>query len=98
MGPAIRRGAFTNLKSMTWRRKHDLSADASFEECIEAAITHHLEPAAGDYAQKIVSSSDPTRKALEKIIDNIPEDPVTKRLDLYKAEKTFSTANQCLWA
>ena len=87
MGPAIRQEVYTNLTSMKWRRKHDLSADASFEECIEAAITHHIEPAVEDYVKKIVSSSDSTRKALEKIIDDIPEDPVTKRLD--EAGKTY---------
>ena len=68
---------------MRWRKKHNLKADASFEECIEAAITYHLEPA----VEKIVSSNDSAKKALEKIIDDIPEDPVTKRLD--EAEKTY---------
>ena len=40
MGPAIRQEVYTSLKSMRWRKKHNLKADASFEECIEAAITY----------------------------------------------------------
>ena len=87
MGPAIHREVYTSLKSMRWRKKHNLKADASFEECIEAAITYHLKLAVEDYVRKIVSSNDSARKALEKTIDDIPEDPVTKRLD--EAEKTY---------
>ena len=32
-------------RSMKWRKKKGISATASFEECIDAAIEHHLEPA-----------------------------------------------------
>ena len=87
MGPAIRQEAFTNLRSMKRRKKKGLSADASFEECINAAIEHHLEPAVEEYAKKIVSSNNASRKALDKIIDDIPEDPTTKRLN--EAELTY---------
>ena len=54
---------------------------------MDAAITHHLEPAVEDYVKKIAPSNNPSMKAIEKIIDGIPEDPVTKRLD--EAEKTY---------
>ena len=85
MGPAVRQEILTTLalKSSKWRKKHNLAADASasFEECANAAIDYHLEPAFEDYATKIVSSNNASRKALDKIIDDIPEDPTTKRLD-----------------
>ena len=87
MGPAVRQEIFTNLKSKKWRKKHNLDANATFEELVEAAIEHHLEPAVEDYMKKIVSSNNASRKALDKIIDDIPEDPVTKRLD--EAEHTY---------
>ena len=87
MGPDIRQEVNTSLESMRWRKKHILKADARFEECIKAAITYHLERAVEDYVQKIVSSNDSARKALKKIIDDIPEDPVTTRLD--EAGKTY---------
>ena len=85
MGPAIRQEVFTNTKSKKWRKKHNLSANATFEECVDAA--HHLEPAVEGYVKKIVSSNNASMKALDKIIDDIPEDPVTKRLD--EAEHTY---------
>ena len=72
---------------MKWRKRHNLGADASLEECIDAAIQHHLEPAVEEYVKKIVSSNNASVKALDKIIDEIPEDPVTKRLD--EAENTY---------
>ena len=73
---------------MKWRNKRNLSGTASFEECIDVAITHHLEPAFDDYAKKIIASNNASTKAIEKIIDDIPEDPVTKRLD--EAAKTYA--------
>ena len=57
MGPALRQEIYTKLKSMKWRNKNNLSGTASFEECIDAAITHHLEPAVEDYVNKIVTQS-----------------------------------------
>ena len=87
MGPALRQEIYTTLKSMKWRNKRNLSGTESFEECIDVAITHHLELAFDDYVKKIVSSNNASTKAIEKIIDDIPEDPVTKRLD--EAGKTY---------
>ena len=89
MGPALRQEIYTNLKSMNlkWRNKRNLSGTASFEECVDAVITHLVEPAFDDYVQKIFASNNASTKAIEKIIDDIHEDPVTKRLD--EAEKTY---------
>ena len=86
MGPALRQEIFTKLKSGKWRKKTNLRGTASFEECVDAAITHLIEPAFDNYAQQIFASNDASMTALEKIIEDIPEDPVTKRLD--DAEKT----------
>ena len=72
---------------MKWRNKRNLSSTASFEECVGAATTHLVEPAFDDYVQKIFASNNASTKAIEKIIDDIPEDPVTKRLD--EAGKTY---------
>ena len=77
MGPAIGQEAFAKHTTSRWRKKHSLSATASFEECVEAAIEHCLEPAVEEFVQKIVSSTNASRKALDKIIDDISEDPVT---------------------
>ena len=87
MGPAKRLEILTTLKSSKWRKKHNISGKATFEECVNALIDYHLEPAFEDYVKKIVSSNNATRKALDKIIDDIPEDPTTKRLD--EAEMTY---------
>ena len=81
MGPAVRQEILTTLKSSKWRKKQNLAANASFEECVNAPIDYHLEPAVENYIKKIVSSNNASRKALDKIIDDIPEDPTTKRLD-----------------
>ena len=87
MGPAIRQVILTTLKSSKWRKRHHLSGKATFEECVNAAIDYHVEPAFEDYVKKIVSSNNALRKAMDKIIDDIPEDPTTKRLD--EAEMTY---------
>ena len=55
--------------------------DASFEECVTATLDHHVEPAFEDFVKKIVASNNAVMKALDKIIDDIPEDPTSKRLD-----------------
>ena len=55
--------------------------DASFEECVTATLDHHVEPAFENFVKKIVSSNNAVMKALDKIIDDIPEDPTSKRLD-----------------
>ena len=86
MGSAKRQEIMTTLKSSKWRRKHNLDLKASFEECVHAAIDHHLEPAFEDYVKKIFASNRAAIKALDKIIDDIPEDPTMKRLD--EAEMT----------
>ena len=87
MGPAIRLEILTILKSSKWRKKHRISGKATFEECVNALIDYHLEPAFEDYVKKITSSNNATIKALDKIIDDIPEDPTTKRLD--EAERIY---------
>ena len=87
MGPAKRHGILTALKSSKWRKKHHLSGKATFEECVNAVIDYHLEPAFEGYVKKIVSLNNASRKALDKIIDDIPEDPTTKRPD--EAEITY---------
>ena len=81
MGPAVRQEILTTLKSSKWRKKHNLAinASASFEECANALIDCHLEPAVENYIKKPVSSNNASRKALDKIIDGIPEDPTTKK-------------------
>ena len=61
----------------------NLQGKANLEECIEAAATPFIEPAFHTYVGEIFAST----TTLEKIIDDIPEDPVTKRLD--EAEKTY---------
>ena len=87
MGPAKRLEILTTLKSSKWRKKHNISGKATFEECVNALIDYHLEPAFEDYVKKIASSNNATIKALDKIIDDIPEDPTTKRLD--EAERIY---------
>ena len=87
MGSAKRQEIMTTLKSSKWRRKHSLDLKASFEERVHAAIDHHLEPAFEDYVKKIIASNRAAIKALDKIIDDIPEDPTMKRLD--EAEMTY---------
>ena len=87
MGPALRQGIFTKIKSGKWRKKNNLSATVSFEECVGAALTHLVEPAVDGYAHEIFESSGASKKASEKTIGDIPEGPITKRLD--EAEKTY---------
>ena len=81
MGPAKRHEVLTTLKSSKWRRRQHLKNDASFEECVTAALDHHVEPAFENFVKKIVSSNNAVMKAIDKIIDDIPEDPTSKRLD-----------------
>ena len=81
MGPAKRHEILTTLKSSKWRRRHHLKNDASFTECVTAALDYHVEPAIENFVKKIVSSNNALIKALDKIIDDIPEDPTSKRLD-----------------
>ena len=78
MVPVLRQEIFTKLKSGKWRKKINLRGTANFEECVDAALTHLIEPAFDNYAQKIFESNDASMKALEKIIDDIPEDPSRK--------------------
>ena len=81
MGPAKRHEIMTTLKSSKWRRRHHLKNDASFTECTIAALDYHVEPAIEKFVKKIVSSNNALIKALDKIIDDIPEEPTSKRLD-----------------
>ena len=87
MGPAKRAEILTTHKSSKWRKKHNISGKAAFEKCVKALIDYHLEPAFEDYVKKIVSSNNALRNELDKIIDDIPEDPTLKRLD--EAEMTY---------
>ena len=81
MGPAKRQEIMTTLKSSKWRRRHHMKHDASFEECVLAALDYHVEPAYENFVKRIVSTNNALIKALDKIIDDIPEDPTSKRLD-----------------
>ena len=87
MGPAKRHEILTTLKSSKWRKKHHLKNDATFAECVIAALDYHVEPAIENFVKKLVSSNNALIKALDKIIDDIPEDPTTTRLD--EAEMTY---------
>ena len=49
MGPAKRHEILTTLKSSKWRRRHHLKNDASFTECVTAALDYHVEPAIENY-------------------------------------------------
>ena len=86
-GQALRQEIHANLKSKKWRMAQNLQGKENLEECVDAALTHVVEPALDDYVRKVYASNDASRKALEKIIGDIPEDPVTKRLD--EAAKTY---------
>ena len=81
MGPAKRHEIMTTFKSKKWRRRNHLKSDASFEECVTAILDYHVEPAFEDFVKKIVASNNAVMKAIDKIIDDIPEDPTSKRLD-----------------
>jgi uncharacterized membrane protein YgcG len=81
MGLAKRHEIWTTLKSSKWRRRHHMKNDASFEECVTAALDYHVEPAYENFVKKILSSNNALMKAMDKIIDDIPEDPTSKRLD-----------------
>ena len=89
MGSDLRQEICAKPKSGNWRRKNNLCTDVSFEEWIDAALAM-VEPVVDGYTRKIFENNDASRKAIEKIIEEIPKDPVTKRLAPDEAEKTYT--------